>query len=119
LLNCSLNYEPLTVPQFQARIQACLDRTRNRAQALAGGGQLVPARHAAGWRGNHRRHAGCAEDRAPHHRAFLVRPLAAELQGHQAGRHQARYANPAGGKFVRDDKGNATGLLEDAAQDRP
>jgi hypothetical protein len=30
LLKCSLNYEPLTVPQFQQRIQACLDATRAR-----------------------------------------------------------------------------------------
>jgi predicted amidohydrolase YtcJ len=26
LLNCSLDYQPLSVPQFQARIQACLER---------------------------------------------------------------------------------------------
>ena len=26
LLNCSLDYEPLTVAQFQSRIQACIDR---------------------------------------------------------------------------------------------
>ena len=30
LLNCSLNYEPLSVPQFQARIQACLDHDKEK-----------------------------------------------------------------------------------------
>ncbi|MFI4888941.1 MAG: amidohydrolase [Steroidobacterales bacterium] len=30
LLKCNLNYEPLTVPEFQRRIQACLDATRSR-----------------------------------------------------------------------------------------
>ena len=29
LLKCNLDYEPLTVPQFQQRIQACLDATRS------------------------------------------------------------------------------------------
>jgi predicted amidohydrolase YtcJ len=28
LLNCSLNYEPLTVSQFQSRIQACIDNDK-------------------------------------------------------------------------------------------
>ena len=28
LLNCSLDYEPLTVAQFQSRIQACLDKDK-------------------------------------------------------------------------------------------
>ncbi len=30
LLKCNLNYEPMTVPQFQRRIQACLDASRSR-----------------------------------------------------------------------------------------
>ena len=30
LLKCNLNYERLTVPQFQAHIQACLDKTQAR-----------------------------------------------------------------------------------------
>jgi len=30
LLKCNLNYERLTVPQFQQRIQSCLDQTRSR-----------------------------------------------------------------------------------------
>jgi len=30
LLKCSLNYERLTIPQMQARIQACLDATKDR-----------------------------------------------------------------------------------------
>jgi predicted amidohydrolase YtcJ len=45
LRKCSLNYEPLTVPQMQQRVQACLDKTKSQ-ERMAGSKSLAGFRRA-------------------------------------------------------------------------
>lgn len=119
LLNCSLDYLPLTVAQFQARIQACLDRDPNRS----------PARWmvVVNWFQQGMQPDGVATSAATLDALQTERPIIVRSSfGHSAllntkGIATANIApatpDPAGGKIVRDAAGQATGLLEDAAQD--
>nr|GEU28128.1 hypothetical protein [Tanacetum cinerariifolium] len=68
---------------------------QSRSQALAGGGQLVPARHAARRRGHQRGHARRPQHRPAYIGALVVRPLgAAQQQRHRHGRHHRYNAGP-------------------------
>jgi predicted amidohydrolase YtcJ len=119
LLNCSLDYVPLTVPQFQARIQACIDKD----------GAADPARWlvVVNWFQQGMQPDGVATTAATLDALNTDRPIIVRSSfGHSAllntkGIAVAKIArdtpDPAGGKITRDAQGNATGLLEDAAQD--
>jgi predicted amidohydrolase YtcJ len=119
LLNCSLNYEPLTVAQFQARIQACLDQDK----------QTDPQRWmvVVNWFQQGMLPDGVATSAATLDVLETGRPVIVRSSfGHSAllnskGIAVAKITNetpdPAGGKIVRGATGAATGLLEDAAQD--
>jgi predicted amidohydrolase YtcJ len=119
LLNCSLNYEPLTVPRFQARIQACLDADK----------QKTPDRWlvVANWFQQGMQPDGVATTAAMLDALNTTRPVIVRSSyGHSALLNsravvlagiQRETPDPAGGKIVRDASGAATGLLEDAAQD--
>ncbi|HEY2683551.1 MAG TPA: amidohydrolase [Steroidobacteraceae bacterium] len=117
LLKCNLNYERLTVSQFQTRIQACLDRTRDQEpdQWL----EVV----------NWFREA-MIPNNAPTTRATLnalktKRPISVMSSfGHSAlvndralklANINAQTPDPAGGKIAHDAGGAPTGILEDAA----
>ncbi len=117
LLGCNLNYERLTVAQMQAKIQRCLDQTKDKepdswllvsnwfqeAMLPAGtitGGAMLDALHTQrpilvissfG-------HTGLANTRA------------LRLAG-----VDSKTPDPQGGVFARDASGNPTGLLQDAA----
>ena len=121
MLNCSLDYLSLTVAQFQARIQACLDAAP--ASEKAGDRPLL----VVNWFEQGMVPDGVATSRATLDalatgRAVIVR----SSFGHSvllnsralalAGIGPAT-ADPVAGKIVRDSAGAATGLLEDAAQD--
>ncbi|WP_332878413.1 amidohydrolase [Massilia sp. S19_KUP03_FR1] len=119
LLNCSLDYLPLTVPQFQARIQACLDQDANKD----------PARWmvVVNWFQQGMQPDGVATSAATLDTLETQRPIIVRSSfGHSALLNTngiasagigAATPDPAGGKIVRDAAGQATGLLEDAAQD--
>ncbi len=119
LLNCSLDYVPLTVPQFQARIQACIDKD----------GATDPQRWlvVVNWFQQGMQPEGVATSAATLDTLTTARPIIVRSSfGHSAllntkGIAVAQIADdtqdPAGGKIVRDASGAATGLLEDAAQD--
>ena len=119
LLNCSLDYQRLTAPQFRARIQACLDRDRNkgRNQPL-----LV-----VNWFQQGMQPEGTATSAATLDALRTTRPVIVRSSfGHSVQLNSRAIAlagigrdtpDPAGGKIVRDARGEATGLLEDAAQD--
>ena len=118
LLNCSLDYAPLTVPQFQARIQACLDGDKNRDAKR----WLV----VVNWFQQGMQPDGVATSAATLDALKTDRPIIVRSSfGHSALLNTkgietakiARAADPAGGRIVRDAAGAATGLLEDAAQD--
>ena len=139
LLNCSLDYASLTVPQFQARIQACIER--DRAAGNAGGNAGGKAGGKAGgtddagrwlvvvnWFQQGMQPDGVATSAATLDALDTARPIIVRSSfGHSVQLNSRAIAlagikadtpDPAGGKIVRDALGAATGLLEDAAQDR-
>lgn len=123
LLNCSLNYESLSVPQFQARIQACADADRRAGKHQGPNGWLV----VVNWFQQGMLPDGVATSAATLDALHTDRPVIVRSSfGHSAQLNSRAIAvagikrdtpDPVGGKIVRDAAGNATGLLEDAAQD--
>jgi predicted amidohydrolase YtcJ len=119
LLNCSLDYRTLSVPQFQARIQACLDRDRSKEPDR----WLV----VVNWFQQGMRPDGVATSVALLDALKTARPILVRSSfGHSVQLNSRALAlagivrdtpDPAGGKIVRDAGGAATGLLEDAAQE--
>jgi predicted amidohydrolase YtcJ len=119
LLNCSLDYVPLTVTQFQARIQACLDQDHH----------TDPQRWlvVVNWFQQGMQPAGVAIDAATLDALKSTRPIIVRSSfGHSALLNakgiavagiQRETPDPAGGRIVRGADGQATGLLEDAAQE--
>ncbi|WP_426196444.1 amidohydrolase [Massilia sp. DWR3-1-1] len=121
LLNCSLDYASLTVAQFQARIQACA--ARDRAKHIAATRPLL----VVNWFEQGMLPDGVNTSKALLDAVVTDRPLIVRSSfGHSALLNSRALAlagigrdtpDPAGGKIVRDGAGDATGLLEDAAQD--
>jgi predicted amidohydrolase YtcJ len=119
LLNCSLDYQPLSVPQFQARIRACLERDKK-----AGPDRWLVV---VNWFQQGMQPEGVATGAATLDALGTKRPIIVRSSfGHSAQLNSRAIAlagigrdtpDPAGGKIVRDTGGEATGLLEDAAQD--
>jgi len=119
LLNCSLDYAPLTVPQFQARIQACLDKEKNAS----------PKRwlRVVNWFQQGMPPDGVDMTSAALDSLKTSRPIVVRSSfGHSALLNSKalqlagvtrRTPDPEGGRIARDAAGKATGILEDAAQD--
>jgi len=118
LVKCNLNYEALTVPQFQARIQACLDKTRDQEPD----GWLI----VVSWFQNNMLPSGVETTFATLDGLKTRRPILVESSfGHStlANSRAIRLAginagtrDPLGGRIARDAKGNPAGLFEDSAQ---
>ena len=114
---CSLNYESLTVVQFEQRIQACLDQTRN--QEPDGWLEVV------NWFQESMRPAGVKTSRATLDGLETSRPIIVRSSfGHTVLANSRALAmakiasttpDRVGGKIWRDGDGNPTGLLEDSA----
>jgi predicted amidohydrolase YtcJ len=119
LLKCNLAYEALTIAQFQQRIQACLDKTREHEPD----GWL----EVVGWFSQNMVPAGTTTTAATLDVLNTKRPIVVQNTfGHtslvnsralQLGGITAQTPDPLGGKIARDAHGNATGILEDAAQE--
>ena len=117
LQKCSLNYDSLTVEELQKRVQACLDQTR--AQEPDGWLEVVS------WFQESMRPAGVKTNRATLDVLKTSRPIIVRSSfGHTVLANSRALAlakitkatpDPLGGKIWRDDDGNPTGLLEDAA----
>ncbi|MGC4072264.1 MAG: amidohydrolase [Nibricoccus sp.] len=117
LLKCSLNYESLTVVEFQKRVQTCVD------QAPPGGPddwlEIV------GWFQESMRPSGVKTSRATLDALKTTRPiLVRSTFGHTVLANTRALAlakmtkatpDPIGGKIWRDASGEPTGLLEDSA----
>lgn len=119
LLNCSLDYEALTVAQFQSRIQACLDKDK---KSDANRWLVVVNWFQQGMLPDGVETTAATLDALKTERPVIVR----SSFGHSALLNSKAVQlagikrdtpDPAGGKITRDAKGDATGLLEDAAQD--
>ena len=119
LLNCSLDYQRLTVPQFQERIQACLDRDKKKGPNR----WLV----VVNWFQQGMLPEGVATTKETLDALNTRRPVIVRSSfGHSVQLNSRAIGlagitretpDPAGGKIVRDVGGAATGLLEDAAQE--
>ncbi|TFW17068.1 amidohydrolase [Duganella callida] len=119
LLNCSLNYEKLTVAEFQSRIQACLDNDKKSGPDRW---MIVVNWFQQGMQPDGVEMTAATLDALKTERPIIVRSsfghsALLNSRGIQTAKIERATPDPAGGKITRDDKGNATGLLEDAAQD--
>ena len=119
LLNCNLNYERLTVAQMQAKIQVCLDQSRDKEPdrwLLVGN-----------WFQEAMLPAGAVTSRQTLDALHTQRPiLVTSSFGHTAlantralslAHVTAKTPDPLGGKVGRDAAGNPSGIFEDAAID--
>ena len=123
LLNCSLDYQALTVAQFQSRIQACIDNDKRSGKPSGPDRWLV----VVNWFQQGMLPEGVETTAATLDALKTDRPVLVRSSfGHsvQLNSKAIKLAgitrdtkDPAGGKITRDASGNATGLLEDAAQD--
>nr|WP_308605912.1 amidohydrolase [Massilia sp. DJPM01] len=120
LLRCNLNYEALTVPQFQARIQACVDKESK----IKGNKEWLQV---VNWFEQGMLPAGLVSTRATLDAINSARPIVVRSSfGHSnlvntrglevAGITRAT-PKPATGKIVLDASGAPSGLLEDAAME--
>jgi predicted amidohydrolase YtcJ len=119
LLNCSLNYEPLTVTQFQSRIQACLDRDKKSGPERW---MVVVNWFQQGMLPDGVETTAATLDALKTERPIIVRSsfghsALLNSKGIKTAKIERDTPNPPGGIITRDAQGNATGLLEDAAQD--
>jgi predicted amidohydrolase YtcJ len=115
---CSLDYESLTVEEFQRKIQSCLDKTKNQEP----GAWL----EVESWFQESMRPAGVKTSRATLDSLKTSRPILVRSSfGHTALANSRALAlakltsasvDPPGGKIWRDADGDPTGLLEDSAQ---
>ena len=117
LLKCNLNYVALTVPEFQSRIQACLNEGKN--QEPDGYLEVVS------WFQQNMLPAGVATSRATLDALLTARPIIVRSSfGHTvlANSRALALANidrhtpdPLGGKIAHTATGEPSGILEDAA----
>ena len=119
LLGCNLNYERLTVAQMQAKIQSCLDQTKDKEPDSW---LLV-----SNWFQEAMLPAGTITSRATLDALYTRRPiLVVSSFGHtglantralELAQIDAQTPDPQGGVFARDASAKPTGLLQDAAID--
>ncbi|WP_229507065.1 amidohydrolase [Pseudoduganella rivuli] len=118
LLNCSLDYQRLTVPQFQARIQACLDQEKDDPKRWL----IVVNWFQQGMQPENVDMTRAALDALKTTRPIVVRSsfghsVLLNSKGMQLAKVTRDAKAPPGGKIARDAQGEPTGILEDAAQD--
>jgi predicted amidohydrolase YtcJ len=120
LLKCSLNYESLTVPELQQRVQACLDHAPEPKTTTSDAWLEVVS-----WFQESMRPAGVKTSRATLDALKTSRPIIVRSSfGHTVlantralalAKITAATPDPGGGKIWRDASGEPTGLLEDTA----
>lgn len=117
LLKCNLNYESLTIPEFQQKVQACLDQSKSN-----GPNEWLEV---VNWFQESMRPPGTKTSRATLDALKTTRPIIVRSSfGHtvlantralELAKITAATPDPIGGKIWRDASGKPTGLLEDAA----
>jgi predicted amidohydrolase YtcJ len=118
LLNCSLDYASLTVAQFQARIQACLDKEADDPKRWL----VVVNWFQQGMQPENADVTRATLDALKTSRPVVVRSsfghsVLLNTKGLQLAKVTRDTQAPPAGKIARDARGEPTGLLEDAAQD--
>ena len=119
LLNCDLDYQSFTVPEFQSRIQRCVD-----AEPKAGADDWLVV---INWFEQSMQPSGIVLTHAALDGIHTTRPIQVISSfGHSSLSNQRGLAlagitrdtpDPKDGVIARDAAGEPTGLLEDAAQD--
>jgi predicted amidohydrolase YtcJ len=119
LLKCSLDYQPLTIPELQTRIAKCLSDTSDK--------EPDTWLQVINWYQEAMIPAGTKVSKADLDALNTKRPIVVQSSfGHstvvnsralELAKITAATPDPAGGKIWRDSAGNPTGLLDDAAQD--
>ncbi len=119
MLDCNLNYESLTIPEFQARIQACVD-----ADTTAGPDDWLkvinwfePGMTPDGIVLTHEALDGVRTTRPIMVHSTYGHSDLTNARGLQLAGITRDTPDPKDGVIVRDADGNPTGLLEDAAKD--
>jgi hypothetical protein len=120
LLKCNLNYERLTVPQFQARIQTCLDQGKAQEpdQWLEVVNWFQQDMFPAGVEVTHETLDVLKTKRPIAVRSSFGHSVLANKRALQLGHVDASTPDPVGGKVQHDAKGQPSGILEDAAFDQ-
>ena len=120
LLKCNLNYERLTVAQFQARIQACLDKSKAREpdQWLEVVNWFQQDMLPAGTEVTHETLDALKTKRPIAVMSSFGHSLLANERALKLGHVETSTPDPLGGKIQHDATGKPSGILEDAAQDR-
>ena len=120
LLKCNLNYERLTVAQFQARIQACLDQTKAREpdQWLEVVNWFQQDMIPAGTELTHETLDVLKTRRPIAVMSSFEHSVLANRRALQLGHVDATTPDPVGGRIQHDAKGQPSGILEDAAYDK-
>ncbi len=119
LIKCNLNYERLTVAQFQARIQACLDGTRSREpdQWLEVVNWFQQDMIPAGAQVSHETLDTLKTRRPIAVMSSFGHSVLANTRALQLAHVDAKTPDPVGGKVQHDAAGQPSGILEDAAFD--
>jgi predicted amidohydrolase YtcJ len=119
LLKCNLNYERLTVAQFQAHIQACLDKTKDREpeQWLEVVNWFQQDMIPAGTELTHETLDVLKTKRPIAVMSSFEHSVLANERALQLGHVEAGTPDPVGGKIQHDATGLPSGILEDAAYD--
>jgi predicted amidohydrolase YtcJ len=117
LIQCNLDYARLTVGRFQARIQACLDKTRSREpdQWLQVVNWFQQDMLPAGTQVSHETLDALKTRRPIAVMSSFGHSVLANTRALQLAHVDARTPDPVGGKVQHDANGNPSGILEDAA----
>lgn len=118
-LNCNLRYEPLDLPQFQARIQACLDAdpAAGRDKWLLVINWYEQAMQPAGIVLTHADLDGLKTERPIVVRSSFGHSNLTNRRGLEIAGVTRDTPDPKDGIITRDAAGNPTGRFEDAAQE--
>ena len=119
MLNCNLNYESLTIPEFQARIQKCVDDDKT--------AESDDWLEVINWFEQGAKPQGTTTTRVALDGVKTTRPIKVHssfghsnltnTRGLQLAGITRDTPDPKDGVIVRDAAGEPTGLLQDAAQD--
>jgi predicted amidohydrolase YtcJ len=120
LLKCNLNYERLTVPQFQQRIQGCLDRTKSKEpdQWLEVVNWFQQNMLPAGTELTHETLDVLKTRRPIAVMSSFGHSVLANTRALELAHVDANTPDPVGGKVQHDARGQPSGILEDAAFNR-
>jgi predicted amidohydrolase YtcJ len=119
LLKCNLNYERLTVPQFQERVQGCLDRTKKEEpdQWLEVVNWFQQDMLPAGTELTHETLDVLQTRRPIEVMSSFGHSVLANSRALQLAQVDAKTPDPIGGKVQHAADGKPSGILEDAAYD--